>query len=53
MIVALITPVPSLVAAIAASAADDSGERILRLDGGNQLLRGPSQKHREPLRRSA
>jgi hypothetical protein len=39
--------------AIAASAAADSGERILRLDGGNQLLRGPSPKRREPLRRSA
>lgn len=39
--------------AIAASAAGESGERILRLDGGNQLLRGPSQKRREPLRRSA
>lgn len=39
--------------ALASSTADDSGERILRMDDGNQVLRGPSQKRREPLRRSA
>jgi len=39
--------------AIGSAAADESGGRILRMDGAEEALRGPTPKRREPLRRSA